>query len=215
MKYLLILTMLLSGCGGKSSPTDILPVPVPVPEPVVNTVHIYKNENHNNISDIGNAINNGFDTVYLTTTYSQENRDIVERCGPECFKLTDSMILGDDKDCVDCLRLSVALDYLTEQGIEPYIVVSDSLSSDFAENLASMRGYNIVLTSPDNLILGDAQYNYPLALLVPSGEYEANNNIDYYIVDQSNIDKCESKCIATNITALNLVDGVNYGAIYN
>ena len=129
-------------------------------------------------------------------------RDRAANC-PACFLITEAVILGDDKDCIDCYDLSKFLDfYERDHAIQVFISIEDELTFGFVEALVSSRGNNnIVLVSSSEELLLNAQYSYPLAFVGES----LSNSIDWHITTNSD---CSAKCINPNGDGVGIFDGV-------
>ena len=98
------------------------------------------------------------------------------------------MIIGDDADCKDCLKLSTFLDY-TERDFstKTFVVIEDSLTFGFAQEIISQRGYSdIVLVSSSEDILIESVYGYELAFIGDSSIYDWNITTNK---------SCPTKCI--------------------
>ena len=200
IKYILI-AIALSGCGGGSSSLDkpVTKPPVIIDPPVKDTLIIHRNNDDTSLS--GASVDNG--AIIVNAVFSQFERDRVEACNFTCFSLLDSVILGDDKGCIDCLELSKFLDfYERDHNIQVFIVVEDELSFMFTEGLASSKGYsNIVLVSTNEDLLLNAAYNYPIAIIGESN----NTGIDWHITSNSD---CSAKCVNPDGDGLGVYDGI-------
>ena len=189
-KLILALTILLSACGE--------PVPETMPEtaPVKDTLIIFDNGNYQAIDK-----SLDYEAMIVNVSYSQASVDDARKC-PLCFVVETGVILGDDKDCAECLLLPEFLDYYErDRGVKVFIVFSDILSFRFAERILANGWYSdVVLVSANEDLLNDASYNYELALI---GETD-NTNIDYHITGNS---ECSAKCISPS-GGVGLFDGV-------
>ncbi len=187
-----LLTVFLASCGSSSTNTEPPKQPVIV-EPVgKDTIVIHSNTDNKSLS--GSSIDN--QAIIINATYSQAERD------KPGFSLLDSVILGENKNCIDCFSLSKFFDfYHRDNNIQIFITVQDSLTLGFVEAILSNRGYQAVLVSSDEQLLLSSQYNYELALI---GE-TSNANIDWHITDNKD---CSAKCISPINTGLGEFDAV-------
>lgn len=191
MRYLLIVLMLLVGCGGGG--TKKAEAVIVEPEPVKQTTFIYNNKDYLSLNGLGFAYSDGYEYIYIKVTYDAVERQRVINCGYACFSLSHSVIIGDNKDCEECLRLSDVISYATETGLTVFIEVSDDLTLGFAESIASSLGYSdLIIASDSKELLDKPLYNYPLALIGS----EVLPDIDYLITDD--INNCSSvSCVAS------------------
>lgn len=197
--YLIVL--LLVGCGGGGSSEPVTPV-TPIIEPVKkDTITIYNNTDYTSLNGASSAVQN-HSAVIVKAVYSQESRERVNNC-QNCFTLIDSVIIGDDMECEDCLRLSSFLDYTErDHSLKTFIVIEDDLTLTFAQEIVSTRGYSdIIFVSSSDEILDSIVYNYELALIGESSKYEWNI---------TTTKDCPSKCIhpLTNNNVAGDYDGV-------
>jgi hypothetical protein len=203
-KLIIALIFLLSACGGSSSTPTVEP-PVIEPPVVKDTLLIYKSTDYTSLTSVSNAIyHDDFKAVIVHTTYDKAVHDTAQHC-PGCFELTNSVILGEDPECTDCLRLNTFLDYSErDHSVKVFVVIEDSLSFAFAEQMISQRGYSdIVLVSSNEELLLSARYNYELAMIgEPAALYA-----DWIITTDSD---CSAKCINPNGEGAGVFDGVIY-----
>ena len=187
MKYL-ILALLLTGCGGGGGSSDKDPVVIEKP-PVKDTLVIYDNTDYTTLNSVSNAITSGYKATIVRASYSQAERDKAVTC-PNCFDINNSVILGDDINCEDCLKLQSFLDYAERDfGTKVFIVIEDDLTFEFTQSIVSTRGYSdIVFVSSMESVLALSIYNYELAFIGDSSEL----SVDWYITADKN---CKSKCI--------------------
>lgn len=197
MIKILLLTVLLSACGGSSTPEK----PPIIKPPVKDTLIIHRNTDNTSLN--GASIDN--EAIILSAVFSQSERDRLEQCNYTCFNLNESVILGDDKDCIDCYDLSKFLNfYERDHDVMVFITVEDELTFGFVEGMASMNGYsNIVLVSSSEELLLNAEYNYSNAIIGES----SNVSIDWHITSNS---ECSAKCINPDGVGVGLFDGVIY-----
>lgn len=191
MRYLLIVLMLLVGCGGGGAKkTEVVIVE---PEPVKQATFIYNNKDYLSLSGVGFAYSDGYEYIYTKVTYDAVERQRVINCGYACFSLSHSVIIGGNKDCEECLRLSDVIIYAAETGLTVFIEVSDELTLGFAESITSSLGYSdLIIASDSRDLLDKSLYNYPLALIGS----EALFGIDYLITDD--INHCSNvSCVAS------------------
>ena len=196
IKYILAL-LLLSGCGSSSTKTEAETI-IKQPEPVKEAVYILNNQDNKTLNQLGYALANDYKHVLVNATYDQADRQRVANCNYTCFYLNDSVILGKDMNCDDCIRLITAINYASESGISLFVVVNDELTFSFAESIASSKGFDSVVFLSESIdILSKAQYNYPLGLINYSNQ--ELNNIDFIVT--SDIEDCSMvTCIASEST---------------
>ena len=199
----LAVTVILSGCGG-STPETVKVEPIEIIKPVIDTLVIHRNTEYKYGSMDG--MPSDAEAVITSVVFSQKDRERLLKCNYTCFIPALSVILGDDKDCVDCKLLTRFLDpYESRHGMTVFLVIEDALTFSFAQHLAGKYGHsNVVLVSSNEELLLKAEYNYPLAIIGES----TDSNIDWHITSNS---ECSAKCINPNGEGLGEFDGTIKG----
>tara|TARA_R110002096_G_scaffold269854_1_gene463749 strand:- start:18 stop:623 length:606 start_codon:yes stop_codon:yes gene_type:complete len=199
MIKLLIAALILTGCGGGGSEAKTEKPPVAIETPVKDTLIIHRNTVYTSSTSISTDIK----AIITKAVFSQEDRYRLDNCNYTCFSPEDSILLGDDKDCADCVLLNHLLyRYERDNGVQVFIIIEDELTLLLTEELLSRRGYsNIVLVSSSEELLLSASYNYSTAIIGES----TDTNIDWHIT--SNKD-CSAKCISQVDVGFGVFDGV-------
>jgi len=193
-KLIICLVFVLSACGGGSgNPTtpEIIKEP-----PVKETIFIYNNKDSITLNQIGAAAADGYKHIQITVVYDANERKRVEDCDYSCFYLLDSVIVGDDSECLDCMRMVEVTNYAVELGLTLFVVTNDDLSFSFAESIASEQGLTDIVFMSESLdTLNNSQYNYEKGMIGYTNQELLN--IDYVVTDLAS---CTIKCIASEST---------------
>ena len=199
---MLLLLILLTGCGG----SDVENVykandSLFVVDESKDTLIINRSDESSSYAEINTIVSSGSKASILNATYSQLYRDQIGANYWQ-FVLSMSVILGQDKSCIDCLTLSPILNSILNNGdITLFIIIEDQLTLGFVEGILSTSGMSAVLVSSNEDLLINSEYNYQLALI---GE-TSNPNIDWHITDNKD---CSAKCISPTNAGLGEFDAV-------
>ena len=196
----------MAGCGGGGAKKA--EIAIVEHEPVKQATFIYNNKDYLSLNGAGFAYSDGYEYIYTKVTYDAAERQRVANCDYACFSLSHSVIIGNNKDCEECLRMSDVINYATETGLTVFIEVSDELTLGFAESIVSSLGYSdLIIASNSKDLLDKSVYNYPLALIGS----KSLSGIDYLITDD--INNCSSVICVANESESKESIGFDYSII--
>ena len=135
---MLLPLLLLTGCGG-SNVENAYHKKGDSPSIVdnKNTLKINRSDEPNSYAEINKIVSSGSKAIILNATYSQLYRDQIGDNYSQ-FVLPMSVVLGKDKNCVDCLTLSPILNSILHNGdITLFIIIEDQLTLGFVEGILS------------------------------------------------------------------------------